>query len=238
MNGTAPYSIYSLGDSAITIDFGDTINVKTNEQVLLLFQRLKELKQDHFLDLIPAYSTLTVVYDPICIASNGRTAFDKVTELVSGIISNLDKEDRSGARQLNIPVCYSNKFGPDLEEISVQKRTPVEEIIRIHTAGKYRVYMIGFLPGFPYMGEVDDVIATPRKAIPRLSVAAGSVGIAGKQTGIYPLESPGGWQIIGRTPVTLFDKNRKDGVLFQPGDEITFYSITEDEFKDYQDRRS
>jgi inhibitor of KinA len=130
-------------------------------------------------------------------------------------------------------VCYGEKYAWDINEIAKEKSIPVDEIIRLHTAKKYRVYMIGFLPGFAYMGEVDEKIAIPRKAQPRTSVEGGSVGIAGMQTGIYPIDSPGGWQIIGKTPLKLFDKERDDPVLLKPGDEIEFYSITENEFSIY-----
>ncbi len=136
-------------------------------------------------------------------------------------------------RNLHIPVCYSLKYGLDLPEISKHIKLPVDEIIRLHTAGKYKVYMLGFLPGFAYMGDVDERIAVPRKSEPRLSIEPGSLGIAGTQTGIYPLASPGGWQIIGRTPVKLFDKEKGDAVYFRAGDEVEFYTITEDEFDNY-----
>ena len=117
--------------------------------------------------------------------------------------------------------------------MATQKNIPVEEIIQLHTATIYHVYMIGFLPGFAYMGKVNQKIASPRRSQPRTSVAAGSVGIAGEQTGIYPLTSPGGWNIIGRTPIKIFDAGKEDAALFQPGDEVSFYSITEDEFENY-----
>jgi len=137
------------------------------------------------------------------------------------------------SRKIKIPVCYAEKYGLDLNEISKQKKISISEIIQLHTAKKYRIYMIGFLPGFAYMGEVDKQIAITRKAQPRINVEGGSVGIAGMQTGIYPLDSPGGWQIIGKTPLKLFDKEKDHTVLLQPGDEIEFYPITEDEFKNY-----
>jgi inhibitor of KinA len=135
---------------------------------------------------------------------------------------------------MRIPVCYAKTFAPDLEDLALQNKISQEEVIRIHTSATYRVYMIGFLPGFAYMGRVDERIVTPRRSQPRTMVPAGSVGIAGEQTGIYPFASPGGWNIIGQTPVALFDVKRKQPVLLQPGDEVTFYSITEHEFTNYQ----
>ena len=158
-------------------------------------------------------------------------------EIFTEQIKKLMEEDMEisslPSRKIKIPVCYAEKYALDINEISKEKKLPVDEIIRLHTAKKYRVYMIGFLPGFAYMGEVDEQIAIPRKAQPRTKVEAGSVGIAGMQTGIYPLNSPGGWQIIGKTPVKLFNKEKDDPVLLQPGDEIEFYSITKDEFTNY-----
>ena len=136
-------------------------------------------------------------------------------------------------RNVMVPVCYSRKYGLDLDAISEHTKLPVEEIIHLHTATKYKVYMIGFLPGFAYMGDVDDSIAVLRKPEPRTRIEAGSVGIAGKQTGIYPLASPGGWQIIGRTPVILFDTKKETPAFFRAGDEVQFYPITEDEFNHY-----
>ena len=136
-------------------------------------------------------------------------------------------------RLIKIPVCYAPTFGWDLAEIAAQTGLLLSEIIEIYTSVKYKVYMIGFLPGFAYMGEVDERIAVPRKREPRLKIEPGCVGIAGRQTGIYPLASPGGWQIVGRTPLKLFDKNKSEAVLLKAGDEIQFFSISEDEFENY-----
>jgi inhibitor of KinA len=139
----------------------------------------------------------------------------------------------SKQRILEIPVCYAKPFAPDLETLALQNQLTTEEVIQLHTAKVYRVYMIGFLPGFAYMGKVDHRIAAPRKSQPRTNIPAGSVGIAGEQTGIYPLVSPGGWNIIGQTPLKLFDAARPDPVLFQPGDRVHFYSISQNEFENY-----
>eukprot|EP01136_Pigoraptor_vietnamica_P038048 Opistho-1_new@106825 len=130
------------------------------------------------------------------------------------------------ANRITIPVCYDLSLAPDLVELATLHQLSVEEVIQLHTAQTYRVYMIGFLPGFAYMGSVDERIRTARKANPRTKVPAGSVGIAGEQTGIYPLDSPGGWQLIGQTPLPLFDATRTDPCLLQPGDEVQFCSIS------------
>ena len=185
---------------------------------------------------MPAYSSLTIFYD-LLILQNKRPINKSCGEIVLVHVKKILAEDIKissfSNRKIKIPVCYSEKYGLDLQDISKATNLPIKEIIKLHTAKKYRVYMIGFLPGFAYMGEVDEQIAMPRKKQPRIDVDAGSVGIAGMQTGIYPLDSPGGWQIIGKTPVKLFDKEKDDPVLLQPGDEIEFYSITEDEFANY-----
>jgi inhibitor of KinA len=238
MGFTDTYTVYSLGDSALTLDFGNCINRETNSKVLEFFHIAEQTKPIGILDIIPAYSSVTVVYDIVALRIKGRSAFEVVVEWITGTLAGAAEDRQSAGRQLNVPVCYSPSFGLDLNEMAKEKKISPEELVRLHSSRKYHVYMVGFLPGFPYMGEVDEQIATARKSKPRISVPAGSVGIAGKQTGIYPLDSPGGWQIIGRTPLPLFYKHKKEAVFFQPGDEVTFYSITEDEFEDYQDRPS
>jgi inhibitor of KinA len=160
----------------------------------------------------------------------------RLKELLEPILNQVTDNGELMGRTLKIPVCYEAAFAPDLAELATEKNLTTDEVIRLHTNTVYRVYMIGFLPGFPYMGKVDGRMATPRRSSPRTSIPAGSVGIAGEQTGIYPLSSPGGWNIIGRTPIRLFDKDRPEPVLLQPGDAVQFYSITEDEFNDQQSR--
>lgn len=241
MNLFHPYTIFPLGDSAMTVDFGNVIDVETNKKVLRLFHHLKEKNLPYIIDLVPAYSSLTVYYDLIGlrqIRPLAETVFEAMAEMVEELSSSVDIPDPGEDRLIDVPVCYSTLFGPDLNHIAKEKNTSVQEIIRLHTEKIYRVFMIGFLPGFAYMGEVDERISVTRKKQPRHKVEAGSVGIAGHQTGIYPLRSPGGWQIIGRTPLKLFDDSLQRPVLFQPGDQVKFYSITEDEFADYKSGHS
>jgi inhibitor of KinA len=234
------YTIFPLGDSALIIDFGNIIHEEINSKVLSLFQQLKSLSLPFVTDIIPAYSSLTICYNVsrILQKSNFRTAFETIIDTIENAISQEEEKKYEQKRLVKIPVCYAEKYAPDMQEVAQQKGLPAVEIISLHTAKRYRVFMIGFLPGFAYMGEVDDKIAMPRKAQPRKLVQAGSVGIAGKQTGIYPLASPGGWQIIGKTPVRLFDREAEPPVFFQPGDEVEFYSISEDEFENYQSGHS
>jgi inhibitor of KinA len=229
------FFISPLGDNAVILSFGNVLNEETNCKVLQLFHHLKE-SSHRFIDMVPAYSSLTVYYDASTLHTSGKTAFEQVKESLIALVQEEQHQSVIKGKNVRIPVCYAPMFAPDLEELAFGKNLSVEEIIRLHTSKTYRVYMIGFLPGFPYMGSVDERIATPRRSSPRTSIPAGSVGIAGLQTGIYPFASPGGWNIIGRTPIRLFDKQKKEPVLLQPGDMVTFYSITEDEFEDYQKR--
>jgi len=234
-----PYTIFPLGDTALLIDFGNEIDEAVNKKVLRLFQQLKNASISYISDLIPAYSSLTIYYDVAMVyhdKEEEKTAFETMAELVEQL-SRRDQNDTTGQnRTIKIPVCYTGAYATDLDYLAKEKKITKEEAIHIHTSKTYRVYMIGFLPGFSYMGQVDPQLAIPRKAEPQ-NVKAGAVGIAGVQTGIYPLDAPGGWQIIGRTPLKLFDKEKVQPVLLEPGDEIKFYSITEDEFENYQTRR-
>jgi inhibitor of KinA len=237
MNPFQPYSVFPLGDSALTVDFGNIISEDINQKVLRLFHHLKSLTDETIIDLVPAYSSLTVYYDVASFHRSEKTAFETVADKLEELFSKASDVPDQKTNFFQIPVCYSKKFAIDIEYLSQQNGIPVEEIICIHTSKTYKVYMLGFLPGFTYMGEVDYRIAIPRKPTP-VKLFAGAVGIAGKQTGIYPLESPGGWQIIGRTPVKVFNRQDNNPVLFQPGDEVKFYPITEHEFENYQARRT
>jgi inhibitor of KinA len=237
MNPYQPYSIFPLGDSALTIDFGNIINEDINQKVLRLFHHLKAIADETILDLVPAYSSLTVYYDVSSFHHPEKSAFESMADILEELLSKTYSIPEQKSRFFEIPVCYSQKFALDINYISRQNGLSVEEIIQLHTSKTYKVYMLGFLPGFTYMGEVDRRIEMARKPTP-VKLFAGAVGIAGKQTGVYPLESPGGWQIIGRTPVKVFNKENKNPVLFRPGDDVKFYSITEDEFENYQARRT
>jgi inhibitor of KinA len=230
-----PYTIFPLGDAALTIDFGNVMDEAINESVLCLFRQLKAHKIEGVTDLVPAYSTLTVYYDlPSVLAkSNGYTAYETMVAHISQVMNYKVASTIRQQKKIKVPVCYTGDFAPDIAALAHQKSLSVEEVIKLHTARLYKVYMIGFLPGFAYMGKVNERIAVPRKPQPRFKVEGGSVGIAGFQTGIYPMASPGGWQIIGRTPLLLFNKEKKAPVLLQPGDEVQFFSIGEDEFTNY-----
>ncbi len=233
---TNEFSISNLGDSALIINFSNVITEDVNKKVLSLFHFFKLISLPGIIDIVPAYSSLIIHYDLRILNQktvSNKTSVQTFTDQVKKLVAENTELTAFSSRRIKIPVCYAEKYALDINEIMKQKKISIPEIIQLHTAKKYRIYMIGFLPGFAYMGEVDEQIAMPRKQQPRTNVAAGSVGIAGMQTGIYPLDSPGGWQIIGKTPLKLFDKEKDHPVLLQPGDEIEFYPITEDEFKNY-----
>jgi inhibitor of KinA len=233
VNPYQPYSVFPLGDSALTIDFGNIISEEINRKVLRLFHHLQLTGDETIIDLVPAYSSLTVYYDVAAFHHHEKTAFESMADLLEQFLSQTADIPHIKTNYFEIPVCYARAFAPDMEALSEKSELSAEEIIQIHTGKVYKVYMLGFLPGFTYMAAVDDRIAIARKPVP-VKLSAGAVGIAGKQTGIYPVASPGGWRIIGRTPVPVFRKENKMPVLFQPGDEVKFYSITEDEFENYK----
>jgi inhibitor of KinA len=245
MNEYPSYRIFSLGDSAITLDFGNVIDETINRKIIALFHSLNEEPLPDMLEAVPAYSSLTVYYDVFKLkksATPNVTVWEWMKSQLEKRLQEPLTEEDSLSRSVKIPVCYDKEFALDIDEIASTKNISVEEIIQIHISKTYRVYMLGFLPGFPYMGETDERIKMPRKIQPRQRVEAGSVGIAGKQTGIYPLASPGGWQVIGRTPLKLFEvhpKTHEDTVydksicFLHPGDEVIFHSISKDEFENY-----
>ena len=208
--------IVPLGDSAAVVRFGDSIDRPTN----LLVQTLSHFLSQHPLigsvEFVPAYATVTVYYDPL------RRSFEEVAKELQQVVSNLEITPDEVPRTIEIPVCYGGEFGPDLEFVAQHNRLTPDEVIEIHSASVYLVYFIGFAPGFPYLGGLSDRITAPRRTSPRLRIPAGSVGIAGTQTGIYPLATPGGWQLIGRTPLALFRPDETPPTLLRAGDEVRF----------------
>ncbi len=232
MENLFPYSIYPIGDQALTLDFGNLINDQINARVMALFYWLKEENLQGIKDIIPAYASISVVYDAALIRkwSGNGSAFAYMEDYLTKALQQLDLLTFPSSRELRIPVCYHQSLAPDLVELCKAKKMDLDELVAIHVSRPYRVYMIGFLPGFAYMGSLDERIVAPRKQTPRTHVAAGSVGIAGVQTGIYPFASPGGWQLIGQTPLSLFNANEAMPTLFQPGDLVQFEPISLDQF--------
>lgn len=227
------YRIFPLGDNALTIEFGSEISVEINNNVLKLARFFEENHFKGFIEIVPAYSSLTIFYDIFKVRKNHTefsTAFDKIKHSVESALSELKEIQQKDFRTIEIPICFDSEFSPDLESVATQNNLTTEEVIKIFLDKIYRVFMLGFLPGFSYMGEVDEKIATPRKVSPRLRVPIGSVGIAGKQTGIYSLESPGGWQIIGQTPIQLFTPEQENPTFLRAGDSVKFFEIDKKKF--------
>jgi len=230
------YKIYPLGDAAACIDLGNIIDEEINKKIIAIREWLQSNSFEGLKDIIIAYSSISVYYDPIILKKKlhlHSTVFEFISQKLEIAFQQAIVTDEMDKKIIQIPVCYSNEFGIDIDFISQKKNISKEEIIHLHTSKIYRVYMIGFLPGFSYLGKLDEKIALPRKPKP-VTIAAGSVGIAGMQTGIYPLVSPGGWQIIGRTPMKSFDPNATMPVIMNAGDYIKFYEISKDEFENYK----
>lgn len=234
MTDHTSYEIFPLGDRAITIDFGNRIDDVLNDRVMALYAALLREPLPGMMELVPAFCTLTVYYDVVQMRKmtpSGTSAYDHICGLLEARAARINLYQPVAGRQLEVPVCYAPAMAPDMEAWMAYSGLTREAIIEMHTAKSYRVYMMGFLPGFAYMGPLDERLQMPRKPRPQ-SIAPGSVGIAGMQTGIYPLASPGGWQIIGRTPLKLFDAKKEEGVLFKAGDCVTFYEISEAKYKE------
>lgn len=223
--GSEPQYILS-GDDSILVKFGEEIDSKINSKVLSLSSYLSNNKTPDIKDFTVGYSTVLIFYDSLNISH--YLFLKKIREIVT---KKLKKNKIYDQKVVEIPVLYSKEFGLDLDSVSSQTGLIVEEIIRLHTNKEYIVYTMGFTPGFPYLGGLDKKLAVPRLKKPRIKVEKGSVGITGTQTGIYPIESPGGWNIIGRTPIELFNSNSDSPSILKPGDKVKFFEITTfDEF--------
>jgi KipI family sensor histidine kinase inhibitor len=209
--------IAPLGDSALLLTFGEGIDPRVNDRVHALARRLRRGSLHGILGVVPAYATLAVQFDPR--AWDPETLGRQLQDLEEG------PADAEPPRTVAIPVRYGGEDGPDLEEVAAHCGLSPAEVVARHCAGEYRVFFLGFSPGFPYLGGLDPALAAPRRAEPRMRVPAGSVGIAGLQTGIYPQETPGGWQIIGRTPLALFDPLRGEPCLLAAGDLLRFEAV-------------
>jgi inhibitor of KinA len=216
--------LLALGDSALVIEFPAGIDENTNAAVHALARWISANAPAGIIETVPAYHTLTVFYDP-CIKR-----FDELKNLLADIDFS-DCAMKQEARLVVIPVCYDLSLAPDLPALAAHCGISTEQVITLHTRPGYRVYFLGFKPGFAYLGGLDARLHMPRRATPRTSVPAGSVGIGGEQTGVYAQAGPGGWQIIGRTPARLFDIDREPPCLLQAGDHVTFQAITLQEFQ-------
>ena len=218
-------TISPVGDCAISIDFGQAIDPKINRQIRQVIEQIKLLQLDGIIELVPTYCALLVQYDAMVYSYSDicrilePTLQESVTDSANELVTIIE-----------IPTVYGGEFGPDLGFVASYNHLSEAEVVSIHSGTDYLVYMLGFIPGFTYLGGMDPRIATPRLSSPRTLIPAGSVGIAGEQTGTYPSDSPGGWQIIGRTPVTMYDMSKEQAALLQAGDYVRYVSIDENEF--------
>jgi KipI family sensor histidine kinase inhibitor len=218
---TADFSIDPVGDASLLVSFGAGLDVATHARVIHTAAAIRHQAVPGVRDVVPAFDSLAVSFDPL------RTDLDRLTAIVAAAASTSERHERPPAVTHEVPVRYGGSAGPDLEAVAEAAGLSSAEVIAIHAAVTYRVFMIGFTPGFAYMGPVDARIATARRPTPRVRVPAGSVGIAGRQTGIYPSDTPGGWMLVGRTQIRPFDPSRERPFLFAPGDAVRF--VPEDE---------
>ena len=219
--------ITPLGDGALVVEVAEKIGDAALLHVQALVRELERNPLPGTIEIVPAFTTVAVFYDPAKIGSMDALR----NELMARVPRTIPRKDKSVVREIVIPVCYGGDFGPDLAEVAAQAGLGEDATIALHSGAKYRVHAIGFAPGFPYLAGLPEKLRIPRRATPRTRVPAGSVGIGGAQTGVYPLATPGGWQLIGRTPLSLFrPENETEPALLQPGDRVRFQPISPEEF--------
>ena len=224
----AGFNITIAGDSAINLEFAKTISPQTSGMIRVAAQTLTDDPIPGVTELVPTFCSLMVTYDPCVIG------YDELCQRVQGKLRNLAAAEAGVKRIVVIPVCYGGEFGPDLPTVAHHAGMSEQDVVSLHCAHDYLIDMLGFLPGFAYLGGLDPRLHTPRLAEPRTEIPAGSVGIGGAQTGIYPLPSPGGWQIIGRSPLRPYDAEREPAFLYAAGDSIEFEAISPDEYAEIE----
>lgn len=220
------YSFLQCGEGALTVHLGDGIDPAINRRVTALQGAIGSTGLRGITDLIPAYADLTVCYD--CTVISAKALQRQLRRLLDSL--SVAGQDRR--RVFRLPVCYGGDYGPDLDFVCHHSGLSAQEVIALHSAPDYLIYMLGFLPGFAYLGGLDPRLHTPRLDSPRTCIPAGSVGIGGAQTGVYPLASPGGWQLLGRTPVSVFDRQRQEPILYRAGDLVHFVPILPAEYEE------
>ncbi len=220
---------FLMGDRGLLLEFGDEISREINEKVRRMALAIQAEAIEGIIETVPTYRSLLIIYNPTALPIED---FKKRLELIE---EGLQQTPLPEPKLTHIPVVYGGIYGPDLEGVAKYLQSSPEEVIRLHCSQPYLIYMIGFMPGFPYMGELPQALVIPRLKTPRLIVPKGSVAIAQRQTGIYSMESPGGWQILGRTPVELFDPEKHPPALLQMGDFVQFYPVTEKEFENWSE---
>jgi inhibitor of KinA len=218
------------GDKALVVEFGNEISEATNSKVRNLYVALSKYKVAGIEEMTPTYRSLLIHYNPLAIK------LDTLQRKVKELLENLDKVEIPKPRIIEIPTVYGGEYGPDLSFVAEHNGITPEDVVSIHSSVDYLIYMLGFTPGFPYLGGMSEKIAAPRLSAPRTKIPAGSVGIAGKQTGIYPIESPGGWQLIGRTPLSLYSPKRQPPIVLQAGDYVRFVPISADKYNEISEQ--
>ena len=221
------FRIVPVGDSTLVVEFEERIDPAVNARVVATADALRSASIAGVRDVVPTYRSVAVYFDPLLTDHPGLMR--RLGEAAQAA-AELAAADRGEHALVRLPVCYGNDFGPDLKDIAGFAHASEAEVVEIHTSRTYRVFMLGFMPGFAYMGMVDSRIAVPRREVPRVRVPRGSVCIAGVQTSVHPVDAPSGWHLIGRTPVRPFDPMRPDPFLMKPADEVQFYSIDRQEF--------
>ncbi len=217
--------VYRLaGDNGLLVEFGEGIDSRVNAKVRAMARSLGKDRPLGVLEMIPTYRSVLFFYDP------ELTNPDKLCTLIEQVEKSLEKIDIQPFKIVEIPVCYADEFGPDIENVQKTHGLTRKEVIHLHSKPEYLIYMVGFTPGFAFLGGLDEKLHTPRLATPRMLVPEGSVGIANNQTGMYPIASPGGWQIIGKTPLKLFAPDRANPFIYKAGDKIKFKPISKPEY--------
>lgn len=215
--------IRSFGDTGFSVEFGEGIDRGVNAMVMALHAALSDLRPAGLVETIPSFRALLVQYDPL------TTSRADLEAQVRGLLDGLKPQQHAG-RLWRLPVCYADDLAPDLADVAERCKLTADQVVAIHTGGRFFVYMLGFMPGLAYMGGLDAALHLPRRKEPRTKVPQGSVAIAESMTTIYPWESPGGWHLIGRTPLKLFDASRSEPILLGAGDEVTYFAISADDY--------
>ncbi|SJZ85461.1 5-oxoprolinase subunit PxpB [Garciella nitratireducens] len=213
------------GDQAVNIEFGNEISEEINRKIRAMTLTIEKEKIEGIVEVVPTYRSLMIHYNPL------KVEYKRLINKLKELESNLENIDLPAPEVIEIPTLYGGEYGPDIEKVASYNELSIEEVIQIHSSKEYLIYMLGFTPGFSYLGGMDQRIATPRLSSPRTKIPGGSVGIAGKQTGIYPIDSPGGWQLIGRTPLKLFDPQSKNPILLKAGNYVVFKPIGKEEYE-------
>lgn len=230
------FEIKPLGETALIVKFGNEISPQIHYKIKSLSEYLEKYPFVGMVEYVISYTSLAIYYNPFTVKKSfsqykEQSAVQIVATYIKDCVQKMQQVDESRANVVEIPVCYGGKYGPDIEFVAKHNNLSVQEVIDIHTAPQYLVYMIGFCPGFPYLGGMDKCIATPRREVPRIEIPARSIGIAGEQTGGYPISTPGGWQIIGRTPIEMFNPDDEENpTLLHSGDLVKFYAVSEKEY--------